>query len=75
MKERLTNQAKRVIPDKLHKRYERAIAKRSLVELVKLKCIDCCGWDVFEPSQCTVESCPLWMIRLFPESKRGKKNE
>ena len=34
---------------------------------IKLKCLDCCGWEHGEAKQCENSSCALWLLngRIF----------
>jgi hypothetical protein len=31
---------------------------------IRLKCIDCCGYEESEVNKCHLESCPLWPFRF-----------
>tara|TARA_R110000824_G_scaffold280251_1_gene468376 strand:+ start:9962 stop:10456 length:495 start_codon:yes stop_codon:yes gene_type:complete len=41
------------------------IAKGSKVAAIKLKCLDCAGWNKSEIKHCTIQTCPLWTIRPY----------
>jgi hypothetical protein len=57
-------------PAKLRARYggagDRALAG-GYPAAVKLKCLDCCGWEYTEAKRCNSTDCPLWMLnrRIF----------
>lgn len=42
-------------------------ARSSASSAIKLKCIECCGWDRTEAKACEIESCALFLVsrRLF----------
>lgn len=50
--------------DKVTKRYSK-LAKRTKVSpiaAIKLKCIECCGWEFKEARACEINTCPLWQM-------------
>jgi hypothetical protein len=60
------------------RRYEK-LAKRSArnpLDAIKLKCIECCGWDFVEAKRCDIKCCPLWSMnrRIFHGEGRPKRS-
>lgn len=51
--------------------YEQA-PKLSLPQQIKLKCLDCCGGEYAEVTECPAETCPLWTMRLGRYTKTGE---
>ncbi len=47
------------------KLWERAMAGRSKVAAIKVKCLDCCGWQKEEVRNCQVPACPLYPYRPY----------
>ncbi len=43
----------------------------SPLKAVKLKCLDCCGWDYPETKRCETHACALWLLhqRIFHGAK------
>jgi hypothetical protein len=57
-------------PPKLRARYRRTgeqAGRGWSLSAVKLKCLDCCGWEYTEAKRCEVTDCPLWLLnrRIF----------
>ena len=56
-------------PKEVGDRYEKtaALAHRQAQAAIKLKCLDCCGWEYPEAKQCEIRTCPLWALnrRIF----------
>ncbi len=50
-------------------RYEKtaALAHQQPMKAIKLKCLDCCGWEYEEAKRCEIRTCPLWALnrRIF----------
>ena len=40
------------------------------LKAIRAKCIDCSGGSVYEPANCTVERCPLYIYRDGHNPKR-----
>lgn len=40
------------------------------LKAIRAKCIDCSGGSVYEPANCTVERCPLYIYREGHNPKR-----
>jgi hypothetical protein len=52
-------------PNPTIKRKYKKLAEKAEIEsfyAIKLKCIDCCGWDEKEAAKCKIDSCPLYYI-------------
>lgn len=52
-------------PTKVHRDRYKKLAKSahtSARAAIKLKCIDCSGWEYAEAKNCTVEGCPLYVF-------------
>lgn len=49
-----------------------ALCQEGLTPLkaIRAKCIDCSGGSVYEPANCTVERCPLYIYREGHNPKR-----
>jgi len=45
--------------------------KLSLRKSINAKCFDCSGSQIEEVKQCTVKSCPLWLVRPYQEKSNG----
>lgn len=54
----------RVVPPRWAKSVQR-LAKGSLKAAIKLKCLDCCCWDVKEIKGCEIKDCSLWNFRPY----------
>jgi hypothetical protein len=59
-------------PDKFRPLARKA-AKGSRAAAVKLKCLDCSGYQKIEIKLCTVPGCPLWMFRPYRGKLADKK--
>lgn len=44
-------------------RQERAAGKLKRARAIRLKCIDCMGYNPYEVTRCPSKSCPLWEFR------------
>lgn len=58
----------KTLPSSMHKLFFRVYStNRTASKAIKAKCLDCCCYDRDEVKQCTVESCPLYLIsrRIF----------
>ena len=67
------------IPD-LHngafrKEYDKAIKRKSFRSAVKLKCLDCMGFQSAEVAKCDIYSCPLHAYRPYGREKPKKKDQ
>ena len=55
-------------------RYEKSalLAHQQPRAAIKLKCLDCCGWEYREAKRCEIRSCPLWALnrRIFARGQR-----
>ena len=54
---------KRIHGEKYSGTVDRA-SKGSLKSAIKLKCLDCCGFQKSEVALCTITACPLWSFRF-----------
>lgn len=71
--------------NKFVKMYNEAMKKRiSRSKAIRLKCLDCCGFQSNEVKECPSKNCPLWRFRmgyeerdnLYASRKKGiKENE
>lgn len=34
----------------------------SFIAMIRLNCLDCCGWDTAEPKKCEIRHCAFWPI-------------
>ena len=48
-------------------RYEKlaAVAHYQPQASIKLKCLDCCGWEYTEAKRCEINTCPLWALNRW----------
>lgn len=46
--------------------------KLSRTKAVRIKCLDCCGYQVAEVTKCPAVDCPLWCFRMGKDES-GKK--
>lgn len=44
--------------------YDKMMSKQSRATRIKLKCLDCCCYQVAEVRKCPSKDCPLWIYRL-----------
>jgi len=57
-------------PPELVSRYENTAEKAldgSRVAAIKIKCLECCGWDYTLVRRCGIDSCGLWEFRPWRE--------
>ena len=53
-------------PASLRKQYVESLNGESgKARALKVKCLECSGWDREEVKKCTVKSCPLWQVRPY----------
>jgi hypothetical protein len=69
----------RYCPTRLRARYGKAAeqaAGGSLIKAIKLKCLDCMGWEYAEAKQCDTLECPLWIFnhRAVPDHKARERS-
>ena len=66
-------------PPKYRDRYRRAAEQAGegrYPTAVKLKCLDCSGWEYLEAKRCEIQTCALWLLnrRVFGASKADTKS-
>ena len=56
-------------PSRAAARYEKpaSLAQQQPRAAIKLKCLDCCGWEYSEAKRWEIRTCPLWALnrRIF----------
>jgi len=60
-----TNELKEVVPEKFKHLIEKS--QRSLKTAIKLKCLDCSGWDKKEVKYCPIQGCSLYRHRPYKQ--------
>ena len=57
-------------------RYANAAAKAHSqpLQAIKLKCLDCCGWEYAVAKGCEIRTCPLWKQNRRAFGTRGPCN-
>lgn len=66
-------------PKEMVSRYERTAGlarEGSAFQAVKLKCLDCMGWDYPETKRCNTPQCALWLLnrRVFNVTKTKERS-
>jgi len=56
--------------------YSKPENRKTPVRSMRLKCLDCCGWNRAEVTKCEITTCPLWPYRngRNPGYKERRKN-
>ena len=49
--------------------------KGSLPDAIKLKCLDCAGWERKEVRDCVIVACPLYPHRPYQQAKGKNPND
>lgn len=44
------------------KRAAAVVSKRSKAAAIRLKCLECCAWQMVEARNCEIRDCALWGI-------------
>ena len=59
-----------------HRRAAERAAEGSYLKAIKLKCLDCMGWEYGEAKRCDTFTCALWIMnkRVFPAQKRKERS-
>ena len=61
------------IPRAYQQNFKTAITGRSRTAAIKAKCLDCCCWQRAEVSNCSIDTCSLWLYRPYrrPENLKN----
>lgn len=43
----------------------------SFPSILRLKCLECCGWNTAEPGKCEIRDCALWAYNRKDLSRAG----
>lgn len=56
---------------------QNSLVKKSLLRVIREKCLDCCGYQHSEVRRCHITDCPLWEFRMGknPFHKRTMNDE
>lgn len=52
-----------------------AAEEGSVTAALKVKCLDCSGWERKEVRDCTVAGCPLYPVRPYQDAKGRNAND
>lgn len=50
--------------------YHRGCVLKQRAAAIRLKCLDCSGWNIVEVKQCVIKDCPLYPFRVSAKSLR-----
>lgn len=69
-----TDEILRDCPDHLKDRFRKQAAVVSMgkqrAPAIKLKCLECCAWQIAEVHRCEIRGCALWEFRPTPRKER-----
>ncbi len=58
-------------PQRHQKRYREILTGNiSKARAVRVKCLECSGWQYSEVTHCQVFECPLWRVRPYQKGKK-----